>query len=258
MVVTFLSDYGLDDEFVGVCHAVIAAVAPEVRVIDLTHAIGRHDVRRGALALRRAVRFAPSGSVHLAVVDPGVGSERRAVAIRAGDRVLVGPDNGLLLPAATLLGGAAEAIDIGGSRHRLEPVSATFHGRDVFAPVAAALAAGAPLHDAGEALDIAALTGLELPRGRIVAAGHAEAHVLDIDTFGNIDLDFDDVRVLPELVRVNGQRATVARTFADVPAGELLIYVDSSDALALAVNQGSAAERLNLELDADVRIEWTP
>jgi S-adenosyl-L-methionine hydrolase (adenosine-forming) len=257
LVVTFLSDYGLHDEFVGVCHAVMASVAPEVRVVDLTHAIGRHDVRRGALALRRAAPFAPAGSIHLAVVDPGVGSERRAVAVRAGDRILVGPDNGLLLPAATLLGGPVEAVDIGASRHRLEPVSATFHGRDVFAPVAAALAAGAPLHDAGEPLNVATLAPLELPTGRIVAAGHAQAHVLDIDTFGNVDLDLD-AGTLPELVRVNGQRAAVVRTFADVPVGELLIYTDSSGALALAVNQGSAAEVLNLELDAEVRIEWTP
>ena len=156
--------------------------------------------------------------------------------MRAGDRILVGPDNGLLLPAATLLGGAVEAVEIGASRHRLEPVSATFHGRDVFAPVAAALAAGAPLHDAGEPLHVATLAPLELPTGRIVAAGHAQAHVLDIDTFGNVDLDLD-APVLPELVRVNGQRAAVVRTFADVPVGELLIYTDSSGALALAVNR---------------------
>lgn len=148
-VITFLSDYGLLDEFVGICHAVIARRCPPARVIDLTHAIPRHDVRAGAVVLAAAVPFLPPG-VHLAVVDPGVGAEgahgRRAVALRTadGDRLLVGPDNGLLMPAAARLAGVSEAVDIGASPERLEPVSRTFHGRDIFAPVAAALAGGAP------------------------------------------------------------------------------------------------------------------
>src|SRR3954452_15883389 len=159
--VTFLSDYGLTDDFVGVCHAVIARIAPEARVIDLTHGIPRHDVRTGALTLARALPYAPAG-VHLAVVDPEVGTERRAVAIRCGDegRVLVGPDNGLLMPAAAALGGAVEAVDIARSPHRLEPVAATFHGRDVFAPVAGHLATGAELAGAGDPLGVDELATL--------------------------------------------------------------------------------------------------
>src|SRR3954469_3218468 len=151
--VTFLSDYGLVDEFVGVCHAVIARIAPEARVIDLTHGIPRHDARTGALVLARALPYAPPG-VHLAVVDPEVGAERRGVAIRCAEegRFLVGPDNGLLMPAAAAFGGAVEAVDVARSPHRLEPVAATFHGRDVFAPVAAHLAAGAEVRDAGTPL----------------------------------------------------------------------------------------------------------
>src|SRR3954454_8111441 len=139
-VLTFLTDYGLLDEFVGICHGVIARLAPEVRVIDITHGIPRHDVRAGALVLRGALPYCPPG-VHLAVVDPDVGARRRAVALRCAedDRLLVGPDNGLLMPAAAALGGAIEAVDISRSAHRLEPVAATFHGRDVFGPVAAAL-----------------------------------------------------------------------------------------------------------------------
>jgi S-adenosyl-L-methionine hydrolase (adenosine-forming) len=264
MVVAFLTDYGLDDDFVGICHLVIERAAPGTRVIDLTHAIPRHDVRRGALALRRAARVAPGGvgasvsAVLLAVVDPGVGGARRAVAIRAGERFLVGPDNGLLLPAARALGGADEAVEISNSPYRLEPVSATFHGRDLFAPVAAALAAGAPLPAVGEAIDPASLADLDLPAGRVVAVGRAEAHVADVDTFGNVTLDIDDPRILTEIVRVNGRRATVARTFADVDPGALLIYVDSSGALALAVNQGSAADALALKPHDDVALEWTP
>jgi S-adenosyl-L-methionine hydrolase (adenosine-forming) len=258
MVVAFLTDYGLRDDFVGICHLVIERAAPGTRVVDLTHAIARHDIRRGALALRRAARVAPAQVVLLAVVDPGVGGERRAVAIRAGERFLVGPDNGLLLPAARALGGAAEAVEISNSPHRLTPVSATFHGRDLFAPVAAVLAAGAPLDEVGDTIDPASLADLELPVGRILAVGRAEAHVVDIDTFGNITLDLDDPRILTEIVRVNGRRAAAATTFADADPGALLIYIDSSGALALAVNQGSAADALELKPDDEVTIQWTP
>ena len=157
--ITFLSDYGYDDEFAGLCRAVIAGIAPDVRIIDLTHGIRRHAVTEGAAVLANALPYTPAG-VHLAVVDPGVGSTRRAVALRVADddRVLVGPDNGLLWPAAQKLGGVVEAIDLELSPFRLEPVSATFHGRDLFAPVAARLAAGAAFAEAGEAIDPATLT----------------------------------------------------------------------------------------------------
>jgi S-adenosyl-L-methionine hydrolase (adenosine-forming) len=259
-VVTFLSDYGLEDEFVGVVHAVIARVAPDARVIDLTHGIARHDVRAGALALRRALPFAPPG-VHLAVVDPEVGGRRRGVAVRCAgeERVLVGPDNGLLMPAAERFGGVAEAIDLERSPWRLEPVSATFHGRDVFAPVAGRLAAGAELGDGGEPLDPAALVRLDLPTPR-VEGGVLVAHVLGFDHFGNALLD----AAHPELsgtglklgrpVSVNGRRATYVSTFADVPSGELLVYEDASRTLALAVNRGSARDELSLHADDDVRV----
>ena len=151
--ISFLSDYGLDDDFVGICHGVIATICPEARVIDIAHGVRRHDVRAGAVILRDALAYMPAG-VHLAIVDPDVGAERRAVALRLDDdRLLVGPDNGLLWPAAELGGGVVEAADIARSRFRLEPLSATFHGRDIFAPVAARLAAGAPLAEAGEPCD---------------------------------------------------------------------------------------------------------
>src|ERR1700709_1795181 len=163
--ITFLSDYGLEDDFVGVCHAVIARIAPDVRVVDLTHGLDRHDIRTAALVLRRALPFCAPG-VHLAVVDPGVGATRRAIALRTTDedRILVGPDNGLLSLAAQRFGGIAEVVDVARSVHRLEPVSATFHGRDIFAPVAAHLAAGAELADAGDPIDPESLTRLELPQ----------------------------------------------------------------------------------------------
>jgi hypothetical protein len=260
-VLTFLSDYGLDDDFVGVCHGVIAGLAPDVRVIDITHGVARHDVRSGALVLRRALPYMPAG-VHLAVVDPEVGAPRRAVALRcaSGKHLLVGPDNGLLMPAAERFGGVAEAADIGRSALRLEPVSASFHGRDVFAPVAAALAAGGALAQVGEPLDPADLVALELPRAR-TAAGHGLlTHALHADRYGNVVLDAEHAQLagsglrLGRPVTVNGRPALYARTFADVPAGALLLYEDGYRALALAVNRGSALEELGLALDDEVLI----
>ena len=259
--VTFLSDYGLVDDFVGVVHAVIARIAPEARVIDLTHGIARHDVRGGALTLARALPYAPPG-IHLAVVDPEVGAERRAVAVRCAqdDRMLVGPDNGVLMPAALALGGPVEAVDISRSPHRLEPVMATFHGRDVFAPVAATLATGATLAGAGDPLDVAELTGLALPSAT-VEEGRVQAHALAVDGFGNVQLDASHDQLagsglkLGRAVLVNGTPAQFARTFADVAPGELLLYEDAYRTLALAVNRGSALEALGLSLDDDVVLE---
>ena len=150
MIVSLLTDYGHEDEFVGVCHAVIRGIAPDVPIVDLTHGITSYGVREGAIVLRNALPYVPPG-VHVAIVDPQVGTERRGVALlTAEERILVGPDNGLLSPAWERFGGVVEAVDISRSQHRLEPVSATFHGRDIFAPVAAHLATGAPLSDAGQ------------------------------------------------------------------------------------------------------------
>ena len=259
--VTFLSDYGLDDDFVGVCHAVIARIAPQARVIDLTHGIPRHDIRTGALTLARALPYAPPG-VHLAVVDPEVGAERRAVAVRCAedDRILVGPDNGVLMPAAAALGGAVEAVDIARSPHRLEPLAATFHGRDLFAPVAAHLVAGAALGGAGDPLPVEELVTLKLPVA-VVADGRIEAHAVAVDSFGNVQLDVSHEQVsgtglrLGHALLANGRRAQFARTFAEVGAGDLLLYEDAYRTLALAINRGSAAERLGLALDAPVVLE---
>lgn len=258
--VTFLSDYGLDDDFVGVCHGVIARIAPHVRIIDVTHGIARHDVRAGALVLRRALAYMPRG-VHLAVVDPGVGSARRAVALRCAveEHVLVGPDNGLLIAAAERLGGVIEAADIGRSPLRLRPLSASFHGRDVFAPVAAHLACGTPLAEVGEPLDPDVLVQLELPRARVVR-GCIVAHVLHADRYGNVmlDVEHEDLAssglVLGQAVTINGQRAMYATTFADVPVGGLLLYEDGYRTLSLAVNRGSALDALGLSLDAEIQI----
>lgn len=260
-MITFLSDYGLGNEFVGVCHAVIARRCPSARVIDLTHAIPRHDVHTGAIVLRGTLPFLPEAII-LAVVDPGVGTSgargRRAVAVRTvdEDRLLVGPDNGLLLPVCERLGGVAEAVDIGLSEERLQPVSHTFHGRDIFAPIAAALADGAPLDAVGEPLPQEGLRRLNIPVAIMTPEG-LELHVLHQDTFGNLILD-GGLDQMAELGVEYGQevwvrlasgthRATFARTFADVHPGGLLLYEDGLGMIALAVNRGSAAELLGAQ-----------
>jgi S-adenosylmethionine hydrolase len=261
--ITFLSDYGHIDDFVGVCHGVIARICPAADVIDITHGVRRHDVRGGALTLRKTLPYLPVG-VHLAVVDPEVGRERRAVALRvAEDRLLVGPDNGLLSLAAERFGGTVEAVDLGRSSWRLEPVSATFHGRDIFAPVAAHLAAGAALGDAGDPCDPDELVRLELPRPRL-EDGKVVAHVLAVDRFGNLQLDVshDDLagsglrlgRRLELETETDRYQAHFAATFADVGGGELLVYEDAYRALAIAVNRDSAHELLGIDRDGEVRI----
>jgi S-adenosyl-L-methionine hydrolase (adenosine-forming) len=263
VIVTFLSDYGHDDDFVGVCHGVIAGICPAASVVDITHGIRRHAVRQGALVLRDTLAYMPVG-VHVAVVDPQVGTERRAVALRTRDaRFLIGPDNGVLSLAWERCGGIDLAVDITRSPHRLEPVSATFHGRDLFAPVAAHLACGAELADAGEPLEPERLATLELPGAR-VEGGTLVAHALVVDRFGNAGLDVgheglaDTGLTLGSTVEVEvgGERhvATYAQTFADVSPGELIVYEDAYRTLALAINRGDAAAKLGIEPDAEVRL----
>lgn len=263
--ITFLSDYGLTDEFVGVVHGVIAGICPDARVIDLTHGIPRQDVRAGAAILARALPYVPAG-VHLAVVDPEVGARRRAVALRtaAEGRLLVGPDNGLLAPAAERFGGVAEAVEISESPWRLEPLSATFHGRDLFAPVAARLAGGAPLASAGTPLDPAELVAPERTEPRHEADALV-AHVVGTDAFGNVVLDAGHDHLVASELRLGDLiaaragsrrvRGVVARTFSDVAPGALLLYEDAGGSLALAVNGGDAAALLGLRAGDEVRLE---
>jgi S-adenosylmethionine hydrolase len=255
--VSLTTDYGHQDEFVGVCHGVIARICPAARIIDVTHGVAPQDVLGGALRLQAALPYLPAG-VHLGVVDPGVGSERRAVAIRCVDgQILVGPDNGLLWPAARRSGGIAEAVEISDSPFRLEPVSATFHGRDVFAPVAAHLAAGRSLSEAGQPLDPNSLIRLDLPRV-LIEHGRVRATVLLVDRFGNAQLNcrHQDVQ-FPAGARLSIGSASAIYTskFTDAAPGELLLYPDAAGFLALAVNQGSAAERLGLAAGSEIELE---
>jgi S-adenosylmethionine hydrolase len=260
--ISFLSDYGYDDEFVGVCHGVIERIAPGTRVIDVAHGLAAHSVKAAALVLRNTLPYLPAG-IHLAIVDPGVGSDRRAVVLECGDRLFIGPDNGLLIPAAERAGGIDRAIDVSDSPWRLDPVSATFHGRDLFAPVAARLALDEPPIHAGEPLASDLLERIELPRPE-VADGTVVTHVLSVDRFGNVQLDAHHEEMAQAGI-AQGERIEIescgnvvagryARTFADVPEGALLAYLDSYGALALAVNRGNARALLAIGPEAEIRV----
>jgi S-adenosylmethionine hydrolase len=253
-VITLVTDYGSSDIYAGVLHGVIAQICPAATVMDLSHRVPAGDLLGGALALADALPYTPVGG-HGAVVAPGVGSRRRALALRCLDgRVLVGPDNGLLGPAAALSGGVVEAVEISHSPWRLEPVSATFHGRDVFAPVAASLAAGKPLVAAGDPVEVRELIDLELPAVAI-SDSRLTTTVTSVDTYGNLLLnaqpaDLQSAGVRPgAVVRVEGaaarrRYARYGRTFSDVGAGRLVLYAASSGRLALASNGASAADTL--------------
>ena len=263
MIITLLTDYGHDDDFVGVCHGVIRSICQDAQIVDITHGIPRYDVRRGALVLRNTLPYMPAG-VHVAVVDPQVGSDRRALALRCVDgRLLVGPDNGLMSLAWERSGGVDLAVDVSRSPHRLEPVSATFHGRDVFAPVAARLAAGCDPADAGEPFDPATLQRVELPQPHR-SDGTIVAHALTVDRFGNVGLNLSHEDLtgteisLGSTVEIEAGSerylANYAVTFTDVKPGELIVYQDAYRMLAVAINRGDAASTLALAPDAEVRL----
>jgi len=218
-------------------------------------------VRLGAITLQRTLPYAAPG-VHLAVVDPEVGGRRRPIAIRVAedDRLLVGPDNGLLWLAAQRFGGIVQAADLTSSPYRLEPVSATFHGRDIFAPIAARLAAGLDLDDVGTPLDPDLVEPLPMPMAEL-DGDELVAHVLAFDRFGNVLLDLEHEELtagvglrIGEAVEINGVRGVYATTFADVAPGTVLLYQDANRAIAVAVNRSSAREALELVTDARVRI----
>ena len=256
--IVFLSDFGLEDEFVGICHAVIARIAPEAIVIDLTHGVPRGDVFQGALLLSRSAPYLPEQAVILGVVDPGVGTRRRAVAVRTvPGHFLVGPDNGLLSLAFAGTG-PVEAVEISSPDILLTPVSSTFHGRDVFAPAAAHLAKGGALAELGPRVDPASLVRLSIPPAVIAhELNEVAAAVLIVDHFGNVklaasvrDLEAAGLGAASAILVSAGGRVSTARravTFGDVASGALALIEDSSGWLALVVNGGSASERLGLQ-----------
>jgi S-adenosyl-L-methionine hydrolase (adenosine-forming) len=261
-VVVFLTDFGLQDDFVGTCHGVIERITPGTRVIDLTHGIGPQAVLQGAIVLRNTAPFMPR-CVHLAVVDPDVGGARRAVAIATHDgRFWVGPDNGLLVLAADAAGieAAHELLDV---RFRLATVSPTFHARDIFAPAAAHLAAGVPIGELGPAIDPADLIRLDVPEPE-VRRTQISATVLVVDRFGNVSTNIrrehidalgvqngDQVEIRLTLDRYY---AVVATTFADAPPGELILYEDSYGLVTLAISRGDAARLTGVGPGDELRV----
>ena len=252
--ISLTTDYGRSDGFAAALHGVIARIAPTVRVIDVTHEVRPGDVARGAAVLAQTVPDLPM-SVHVAVVDPGVGTGRRAIALATDGGLLVGPDNGLLLPAADALGGITEAVELTKRDWHRETVSATFHGRDIFAPVAARLATGAPIRDAGSLVAAADLVRLPPPVVEL-GDGFIEAEVLTVDRFGNVQLAAtpDDLDRLGENVLVSGLRAVRVTTFGDAPHGSLIVFGDSAGHAAVAINGGRAVVALGIEPGDVLRI----
>jgi S-adenosylmethionine hydrolase len=242
---------------------VIKRIAPEVEVIDITHGIPPQHVLQGALVLANTVPYMPAG-VHVAIVDPGVGGERKPLALRGEDgRVYVGPDNGLLVVAAERLGGITEAVEIAEAAYMLERVSYTFHGRDIFSPAAAHLANGVDLIKLGPALDPAGLRRLEVPEPAVGEA-RIRATVLYVDRFGNVQLNLNAehlarVGIEPGSrveVEVGFERyfASAARTFAEARTGDIVLYEDAYANIALAINRGNAAQMFAVRVGDELRL----
>ena len=263
MVITFLSDFGVWDDFAGVCHGVMKRVAPEVEVIHITHGIQPTNVLQGSVVLANTLPYMPIG-VHLSIVDPEVGTPRRALVVRTGDnRLLVGPDNGLLVPAAESLGGIEAAHEITNREYALEPVAPTFHGRDIFSPAAAHLALGLEPEQLGDAVAVDSLVRLEYPKAEI-GTRRIRAKCLYVDRFGNIQLnltaaDLEPLGIVPGRqveveLPVDRFYAVAARTFADARPGDIILYEDAYRNIAIAISRGNAAETFGIRAGTEVRI----
>ena len=271
-LVSLLTDFGMADPSVAACKGVILRIAPDVRLVDISHGVARHSVAHGAAILWAALTYMPAG-IHLAVVDPGVGTERRAIALRTGrGDHLVGPDNGLLLPAAERLGGIVAANLLERPAYRLAPVSRTFHARDIFAPAAAHLALGVALDAFGPPIDPDSLVRLEIP-DPAYSPHCLEASVAFVDTWGNVQLLAEPADLEAALGQVaSGDELRIEAadgsafdgmggidlrwrlTYGDAEPGEPLIFLDSYGRLALAINFESAAERFGLQANRRLRI----
>jgi S-adenosyl-L-methionine hydrolase (adenosine-forming) len=261
--ITFLTDFGLQDDFVGTCHGVIKRIDPDVQIIDVTHGIAPGRVLQGALVLANTLPYMPAG-VHLAVVDPGVGGVRRPLALQdAQGRFYVGPDNGLLIPAAERLGGIAAAYELANPKYALEPVSRTFHGRDLFSPAAAHLARGVELAELGPPIGVDALVRLDVAEPEL-GSNRIRATVLYVDRFGNIALNLtrahlERVGIVPGTkleLELGSERyyAVAARTFGDARRGDLILYEDAYGNVAIAISNGHAAGLLGVREGQELRL----
>ncbi len=252
-VITFLSDFGLSDTSVGQCKGVIAAISPKAAVIDITHSIPHYDITTGAWVLRNAVPYFPPCN-HIAVVDPGVGTARRGIAVECGrGDVLIGPDNGLLVPASEALGGIVSAVELADPQFRRHPVSNTFHGRDIFSPAAAHLMHGVSLHLLGPRIDPAGLVRLEEKKARAVN-GVIETAVAVTNEFGSLALtapaalleEIGSPTHLAFTIADKTLSARVVRTFGEAPVGATVAFADSYGYITLAINQDSLAALVGL------------
>jgi S-adenosylmethionine hydrolase len=259
--ICFTSDYGLSGELAGICRGVMMGIAPGVSIIDVTHSVPKFDVVRGAETLRHATGYMPDDAVYLAVIDPEDKPVRRELAAETGSgALLVGPDNGLLLPAAEALGGVRRAVLLTNREYHLHPVSHSFHGRDVFSPVAAHLAVGLELDELGEDAAPASLSSIDFPGARKEGDGLV-TEIIDIDSFGNArlsatseDLDLDYGSNVEISLRDETMEATYVQTFGASDTGDLVLLTDSHWRLSLAVNRGNASRALLLSPGDGIRI----
>jgi S-adenosylmethionine hydrolase len=257
-IVTFTTDFGFRDGYAGAMKGVVLSMAPDAKLVDITHGVPARDVMAGAVALASAAAFFPPGTIHVAVVDPGVGAARAGLIVEAGGSLFVGPDNGLLSLAARP---PRRIFAIESPSFRREVVSPTFHGRDVFAPAAARLATGARADEAGPAretmVDLAALSSAGPARPGVVTI---EGKVIHVDVFGNLitSVPAQALSAEPAVVEVHGKEGVFhpafGRTFSDVEPGALVAYVGSGGQLEIARRDGSAAERVGAERGSIVRV----
>jgi S-adenosylmethionine hydrolase len=264
VLIAFSSDYGLTDEFVGVCKAVMLGLAPQVRILDISHEIPAHDVRAGALLLVRAVQYLPDDCIVVAVVDPGVGTSRRLVGVEVTGGILLGPDNGLLAPAVAMAGGARSVVALDDPDFQLPAPGPTFAGRDVLAPAAGHLASGVPLAQLGSPVDPAGLVPGLVSLPEVRPDGSIAGEVWWVDRFGNCQLNIDPGELSAGGAREGGRievhlanEIRVARwvhTYADARPSELVLLVDSYGLIALALDRESAAAALGLKAGSGVTL----
>jgi S-adenosylmethionine hydrolase len=264
VLIAFASDYGLSDEFVGVCKAVMLGLAPTVQILDLSHDIPPHDVRAGGLLLVRAVQYLPDETILLAVVDPGVGTSRRLVAVEVAGGVLLGPDNGLLAPAVALAGGAGTVVSLDNPDYQLPAPGPTFAGRDILAAAAGHLASGVSLLELGSPLDAGTLVPGLVSLPEVRPDGSIAGEVWWVDRFGNCQLNIDPSELGAEGAHPGARfelhlarevrAARCVRTYSDAKPSELVLLVDSYGLLSLALDRESAAAALGLRAGSGVTL----